>query len=182
LLAIEREDGRYDCYHSQWGAHEWRLATGGRPPDPAQQGEGATTPPETSPGDAAATGVDPDPLATDCTFEDVLATVDFQASEACYLVPAEGPVEPFHVCWFGFPGPATAGRRQGALVGVDPDAVQVDGARVAAWVAGTKGVLGTLVADGVVDPQSARRRLVDRLLAWTGDDRTVHLGPGEPTR
>lgn len=155
---MARPNGRYDLYGSQWGAHEWRLATtlaGGVTVERA----GAFT-----------------PVATDCAFEAVVAEyVDFQTHEALFVVTSER-VRPYLVCWFGIPGVGDTGPRPGALVGVDADRPVADGEYLRGLLTGAKRTLVGLVADGRLDPATARASLVLRVESLA-EVRRVHFGP-----
>lgn len=158
LVAAARANGRYDLYGSQWGAHEWRLAT-------------------TLAGGVTVERVGPfTPVATDCSFEAVVAEhVDFQTHEALFVVTSEH-VRPYLVCWFGLPGVDATGPRPGALVGVDADRPTADGEYLRGLFTGAKRTLVGLVADGRLDPATARAALVLRV-ASLAEERPVHFGP-----
>lgn len=164
LVATERADGRYDCHYAHWGADEWRLL--------------ATLADLDTPGDARdCPAVDPAPLATGVPFETVVDShVDFQTFEAVYRVAAEA-VTPYAVCWFGFPAANEHRPDSGALIAVDPADARADGALVRGWLAGTRGLLGALVAAAELDVAAARDWLVVRLRSWDGD-REIVFGPG----
>lgn len=157
LLAVERAPGRYDCYRSQWGAHEWRLA----------RDEGVR--PETDPSVHR--------VAVDCDFECLLAEVlDYQTHEALFVTTDDG-VRPFLVCWFGLPGLVETVPTDGAIVGVDPTRPVTDGEFLRGWFRGTKETIRAVVADGALDPKRGRDLLAGRVASWRGE-RAVHDGPG----
>lgn len=141
-----------------------------RPPD------GPNEPPDHTPG--RSTGVDPAPLATDCSFEELLDShVDFQTVEACYLVSEDVAVTPFLSCWFGLPGIDRTRTHDGALVSVDPSAAATDGEFLRSWVAGAKAVALALVERGTVDAADARSLLAAEVAGLRTAGRTVRFGP-----
>lgn len=158
LLAVERATDRYDVHRSQWGAHEWQLAT-----------------------DASAwtAAVDGPAVATDCSWATVCDThLDYQRHEALVVVDGAG-LTPHLVCWFGLGGSGDPG--DGAVVAVDPARPLADGEFLRGWVAGTKGLVARLVDAGTLDPKRGRELLAERVGTWRGE-RAVRFGPGAPAR
>ncbi|AQL42299.1 hypothetical protein BV210_06030 [Halorientalis sp. IM1011] len=171
LVAYERTNGRYDLHYAHWGAHEWHLATAlaairpGGPIDPTEET-----------GHPAA--VEPEPLATDRSFADLLEThVDWQTYDACYVVASDGTVQPYLAAWFGLPGHDTVRPRDGALVSVDPARAEPDGEFLRGRVAGLKAATLAMVRDDRLTPAAARSFLASEVRSWHLEDRTVHLGP-----
>jgi hypothetical protein len=171
LVAYERTNGRYDLHYAHWGAHEWHLATALaaiRPDGPAEPTANTDHP----------AGVDPAPLATDRAFADLLETnVDWQTYDACYVVAADGAVQPYLLAWFGLPGHDTVRPRDGALVGVDPDRVEADGEFLRGRVAGLKAATLAMVRADRLSLATARSFLASEVQSWHAEERTVHLGP-----
>lgn len=155
---MARANGRYDLYGSQWGAHEWQLATTLAGAVTVER-EGSFT-----------------PVATDCSFEAVVTEyVEFQTHEALFVVTSER-VRPYLVCWFGIPDVDVTWPRPGALVGVDADRPTADGEYLRGLFTGAKRTLVGLVADGRLDPATARSLLVLRVESLA-EGRPVHFGP-----
>jgi hypothetical protein len=175
LVAYERTDGRYDIHYAHWGAHRWRLAASlaaVRPGDRFDSGDGTGPRP----------GVDPEPLATDQRFSDLLTThVDWQTYDACYVVATDGPVQPYLAAWFGLPGHDTVRPRDGALVGVHSDRVEADGEFLRGRVAGLKAATLAMVRNDRLPLAAARSFLAGEVQSWHAEDRTVHLGPDADT-
>ena len=174
LVAYERDRDRYDLHYSHWGAHRWHLATAITPEQPygrpASEGSGKTT------------AVDPAPLATGCSFDEVLAEhLDFQQYEACYRVTESFAVEPWLVCWFGIPGVDGNRPGDGALLAVDPESVRTDGERLRAWYADVKETTCELVARERIDPATARSSLASAVQSVARPGRTVYFGPAAGT-
>ncbi|SDF89919.1 DUF6735 family protein [Halorientalis regularis] len=171
LVAYERTDSRYDLHYAHWGAHEWLLAASLAAIRPGSR-FGPTD------GTGSLTGVDPDPLATDRSFEDLLTShVDWQTYDACYVVAADGTVQPYLAAWFGLPGHDTVRPRDGALVGVDPDRVEPDGEFLRGRVAGLKAATLAMVRADRLPLATARSFLASEVRSWHAEGRTVHLGP-----
>lgn len=164
LVAVERADGRYDLYYSQWGAHGWRLAAILARPGGADPTTGGAP-------------VGPAPLATGCTFDALLGDhLDFQAYEALFLVARSGAVRPHLVCWFGLPGVDRLRPGDGGLIAVDADAPATDGEYLRGWFAGTKETVLDAVDRGAFTPAGARAYLAARVDSWS-DARRVRFGP-----
>lgn len=131
LLARERESGRYDVYYSHWGGADPSLA------------RDLDAEPWTHP------QVDPDPLATDVAWADLLAAhLDPLCHELLVVLPASGPPEAFRPF---DPGPLDA---PAVLVAVDP-ADPRDDPHVLGWGRGARAGLRTAFEARVLDATAA---------------------------
>nr|WP_282594380.1 DUF6735 family protein [Halorientalis brevis] len=160
-------------HYSHWGAHRWQLATAITPTQPYGQ--------PTTPENVTTATVDPTPLATDCSFGEVLESLDFQQYEAFYLVTEAFAVEPWLVCWFGVPGVDENRPGDGGLVAVDPEAPRSDGAALREQIRDAKETVCTLVARDRIDSATARAALASTVQSWGREGRTVRLGPTAST-
>lgn len=157
MVAVARPDGRYDCYHSQWGGeHLDRLVAsvrdGGAPPDL----------------------VDPDPVSTAVPAGRVLDRLGSRGYEA--LVAADGAVEAFLVCRPGIEtgrppdadGPAETRTEPAAsfvrdAVVLVPWTDEATAARVRRFSRTAKEVLGDAVDAGLLPAWAATGYLPVRL-------------------
>lgn len=170
LVALERTDGRYDLYHSQWGAADWKLA-------PATWWHGSAG--SAADGPSARALAESDPRATDCPFDEIVAEhLDFQQYEVLFGVGRSRTVRPYLVCWFGFPTTVRRDPTHGALVAIDPASPETDGEYHRGLFEGTKAIVATLVERETVTPAQGQALLRDRVEAWSGGWRDVHFGPG----
>ncbi len=157
MVAVARPDGRYDCYHSQWGGeHLDRLVASVR------DGE---VPPDL---------VDPDSVDTTVPTSRVLDRLGSRGYEA--LVAADGTVEAFLVCRPGIEtgrqpdAEAPAGTRDDAAASFVRDAVVLvprtdaaAAARIRRFSRTAKGVLGDAVDAGLLPEWMATAYLAVRL-------------------
>lgn len=100
LVAVEGPEGRYDCYHSQWGGEhlEWLLEQG--PLD-----------------DGATRLVDEEPTRTGIPADRVLSMVESQVYEALVVREGADHVEVYIVCRLGIEtarAPGATNRRSSA--------------------------------------------------------------------
>ncbi len=160
MVAVARPDGRYDCYHSQWGGEHldrlvaWAWADG-VPPDL----------------------VDPEPVRTAVPADRVLARIDPRGYEALVAVAVDGAVEAYLVCWPGIEtgqqtgtDAATAGSRTDAAASFVRDAAVLvpwtdaaTAARLRRFSRIAKGVLGDAVDARLLPAWMATAYLAVRL-------------------
>ncbi|WP_276259280.1 DUF6735 family protein [Haloglomus litoreum] len=199
LVAYERPDGRYNCHYAHWGAGDGladRLAPatpfGGADPR-AEWAAGllrdllvATgTAPESVAGRvpaAAATAVDPTPLAVGVPRDDLAAHVAFGIHEALHLVDRAFAVTTFLAVPFDLApvadtidGASVDPARGGVLVPVE-GSVELLRERAA----GAREALGAAV-DGGIAPAAARLALRETAARWVGADRLL-VADGAPGR
>lgn len=164
LLAYERDDDTYDLHRSRWGGTDFSLAS--------------EITAETPFAGYAAAAVDPDPVASGLSIEEIVAEhVDFLHHEAFFRVDRKYDAAPFHILWFGLELDAETVERSetvghGALVAAhvrNPGGVD-DYFR--GWFRGTKAVVGDAVDRGWLSPADAVEYLTERVDVW-GDDREV---------
>ncbi len=160
MVAVARPDGRYDCYHSQWGGeHLDRLVAwawdDGVPPDL----------------------VDPEPVHTAVPADRVLARIDSRGYEALVAVAVDGAVEAYLVCRPGIEtgrptgtGAATAGTRDDAAASFVRDAAVLvpwtdaaAAARIRRFSRTAKEILGDAVDAGLLSAWLATAYLAVRL-------------------
>jgi hypothetical protein len=148
LVARERPDGRYDCYYSHWGGADLSLAR-----DLERE-------PWTHP------QVDPDPLATDVPWADLLSThLDALSHELLVVLPAAGPPAAHRPLWTG---PLDV---PSLLVAVDHTR-RADDAHVRGLFAGARAALVAAVEVGDLGPGAAGAAL-ERTLEDRFDDREL---------
>ncbi len=179
MVAVARPDGRYDCYHSQWGGkHLDRLVAR------ARNGE---VPPDF---------VDSEPVRTAVPVDRVFARIDSRGYEALVAVAVDGAVEAYLVCRPGIetgrrtgPDAATAGPPtdaaasfvRGAAVLV-PWTDAATAARIRRFSRTAKEVLGDAVDAGLLSPQLATAYLLVRLTRHPDvRDELVWFPPGGET-
>ncbi|WP_123532956.1 DUF6735 family protein [Halosimplex salinum] len=156
LVAVERPNGRYDCYHSQWGGQHLDRLVGllrvdGLPPTLADAG----------------------PVETAVPADRVLALLDPREYEA--LVVDGGSVEAYLVCWLGVEPLQHTGRADTAGTPADEATAFVRDAALVPWTdAATatrlrrflrtaKDVLGDAVDAGLLSAPAATASLRIRL-------------------
>lgn len=132
LLARERAGGRYDLYYSHWGGADLSLA------------REVETDPRTHP------QVDPDPIATAATWDDVLSVhLDPVVHEALFVLGDDGGVAAYR------PIPPESLGGPGVVVAVDP-ADPLDDAHARGWFAGAREALATAVETANLETAAAR--------------------------
>jgi len=200
LVAYERTDGQYALHYSHWGATEFRLADEITPSTPlggdadtewvrevsqqlaagreVEDIDAFATPERERP----TTPVDPEPLATGVSLDEVVAEhVDFQQYEAVYVVTPAYVVTPYRPVWFGLQydcetieSSETVGN--GVLVEVDRPAEEpTTDAYERGWIRALKSVGGDMVDRGALSNDDAVEYLARKVVRRAGD-REVMLG------
>jgi hypothetical protein len=160
LVAYERPDGRYDCHYAHWGAADLALRRSVAPETPFAGGGSDRWSPR----------VDPVPRASGVRFEELPDHLDFEGTEALYVVTLAWVVTAYLPLWFG-PTPGSD-RDGGALVAVaDSD----DAGRVRRWFRATRAVVRDMVARDALTEDDATEYLAARVTEWAGDRRAVIL-------
>ncbi|MFQ3318135.1 MAG: hypothetical protein ACI8UR_000647 [Natronomonas sp.] len=168
LVAYDR-DG-YDVHYAHWGIDRDAITADnpfGGPPDNEWARNRATELLDPAGGELTAdrkTAVNPDPIATNCSFADVCAHLDPLEHEALYVVGPEFSIRAFLV----FAIEAGGTRPAVALVGYDGAA---DAAYLRGWLAGARSVRDVCAVNGDA---------IVRALRWLDPQRgTVVWAAGE---
>ena len=164
LVAVVREDGRYDVHYSHDGGADDRLERLRSP--------GAEPPPDlrTRP-----------PLARGLTFEGLLADhLDPIEHEALLVVESDGSVDPFVVLPYVLAtseGLIEWEPRGVALALAGRDGSTLHPAFVRGWFQGTAGVLGEAVDSGLLAPDEAFEWLDGGVRRLAGDRHSLAVVP-----
>jgi len=136
LVAVERDDGRFDCYRSQWGG---RVAVDADPTTVVERTVAANP-----------------PLATAVPVTRVIALLDSRTDEALVVRSGE-ETTPYLVRWLGVPTTGGDGPGPTVLVPVE-DPATAD--RLDCTLRTAKGILGDAVDAGLVSRRLAVGYLV----------------------
>lgn len=164
LVAVTREDGRYDVHYSHDGGADDRLKR--------------LLPPGVDPPSALVDGA---PIARGADFEGLLADhLDPIEHEALLVVGSDGEVVPFVVLPYLL---ATADGliewdvRGVALALSGRDGSSLDPAFVRGWFQGVAGVLGEVIDAGLLSPDEAFGWLDESVRRLAGDRHTFAVVP-----
>lgn len=201
LVAYERSDGRYALHYAHWGATDFGLVDAITAETPFG---GGTTRSGTlldrlraalgieecggylAKTDRSDTVVEPEPIATGCTFEEIIEDhIDFQLYEAVYIVTATYRVTPYLPLWFGLADVSEVVERSphvgnGALVALHRDDTVADADTTRRWFRGAKAVVGRLVDEGTISEANAVDRLIEAVTRRVDDEREVVIARHDP--
>lgn len=201
LIAYERPDCLYNLHYSHWGGLNLRLKHELTPETPfadETDSEWSQHHYETllttqrdhhdidvvSVEDRPQSRVDPAPVATQATMDDIISThLDFLHHEAFYVVSQRFEVTAHRTLWFGLQYDCEAVEDEttvgnGALCTVRwYEGEPVTDRFVRGQFQGLKDVVGDLIDDGVFTPEEATRYMIEKLSEWNDDNLEYIIRP-----